>query len=103
PPDAAPAHKREVPLAAVRQAVAIVVEVAAQTVTGDVQAALDRADGRLELAAHLLERAAANVERHQRGPVGLLEPLEPGPELRLLLVADQVVARCDAGRLDVVQ
>src|SRR6516225_5906148 len=40
-----------------------------QAVPGDVQAALDRADRRLELTAHLLQGSAVQVERLQRRTV----------------------------------
>jgi hypothetical protein len=40
-----------------------------QALAGDVQPALDRANGSLELPAHLLQAAAAHVERFQREPV----------------------------------
>src|SRR5712692_3853404 len=54
-------------------------ELPAQPLAGHVQTPLDRADRRLELAAHLLERSAANVKRLQRLPVQGLEAVQTVP------------------------
>src|SRR5438552_12391217 len=81
----------------------IPVKMAAQPVAGHVQPALDGADRRLEFAAHLLQRTAVNVERHQRRAVHRLEPVQSGPELSLLLHADQLVQRAHRRSLYVLQ
>src|SRR6266404_2286798 len=62
----------------------------AQPVAGHVQPALDRADGRLELAAHLLERTAVNVKRHQRLLVDRLEALQARPHFLALFGLEHV-------------
>src|SRR5260370_20216124 len=80
---------------------AIRLQLPAQPLAGHVQPALDRADRRFELTAHLLERSAANVERLQRLPVQRLEPAETVPELAALLGTDHLIERIglDAGRV----
>ena len=50
-----------------------VFQLLAQPVAGHVQTPFDRAHGRLELAAHLLEAAALQVEGHERVAVHLLQ------------------------------
>ena len=65
----------------------------AQPLAGHVQPTLDGTDRRLEFAAHLLERSAANVERLQRLPVQSLEPIQAVPKLGALLGADHLVQR----------
>src|ERR1700722_13801479 len=65
-------HARQLTLAALlllRLAHRAALQRLLQTQTRDVQAALDRADRRLELAGHLLQSATANVERYQRRPI----------------------------------
>src|SRR5919204_3991946 len=74
-----------------------------EPVPGHVQPPLDRADRRLELAAHLLERAAANVKRHERRPIDRLEPVEAGPQLGFLLALEQIVERAAAVGFEVLE
>ena len=64
-----------------------------QPVAGDVQPALDGADRRLELAAHLLQRPAADVERHQRLAVQRLQPLQAAYSSPACSLADHRVQR----------
>src|SRR5437899_9036388 len=59
-----------------------VLQLLAQPVAGHVQTPLDRADRRLELAAHLLERAALDVEGQQRLAVGRLQAVQAAVQLR---------------------
>src|SRR5260370_15686790 len=65
----------------------------AQPVAGHVQAALDRADRRLELARHLLQGATLDVEGDQRSAVKRLEPIQTVPDLRAIFAADHLVER----------
>src|SRR5262249_38722697 len=89
--------------AQLRPALAALLPRLLEPVTGDVQTPLDGADRRLELTAHLLERPAADVERHQRGPVHGLQLVEADPQLGLGLVADQLVERLVEGAGGVLQ
>src|SRR5437879_4190794 len=65
----------------------------AQPLAGHVQPTLDGADRRRELARHLLQRAATQVERLQRRPVQRLETVQTLAQLRPLLGADQRLQR----------
>src|SRR5262245_30055679 len=74
-----------------------------QPVASDVQTPLDGADGRLEVAAHLLQRLTADVEGDQGGPIDRLQPLQPPPQLLAQLGPDHLVQGRGAGRLGVLQ
>src|SRR5438067_123579 len=73
----------QLPAAVTARAMAVLpVQRLLQAVARHVQTPLDRADRRLELTAHLLERLAADVEGDERRAVNRLELLQPRPDFR---------------------